>query len=384
MKNGSLKKSMPIMSDLHVHIISFDVPYPANYGGVIDVFYKAKALAEKGVKVHLHCFQYGRKPSKVLEDLFHDVRYYRRDISKKHLFKSSPYIVSTRSSDELVSNLLKNDYPILMEGLHTTGLLEETKLKDRKRLVRTHNIEHEYYQNLAKVENDIFKKYYFYNEAVKLKRYEAILSKADLLLAISKNDENYFSENHKNVDFIPAFHPFKEVNCKTGRGDYVLYHGNLSVGENWNAARFLLNNVFNDLNIPLKIAGLKPPKQLVSLLNGMENVELISNPDDDTLNNLIENAHINVSVTAQRTGLKLKLLNTLYNGRFCLVNDKMLSGSELDDLCIIANNQNTLKRKIKSLFEQDFAIDNIRDRKNKLGTIYNNGNNVDRLIELVG
>ena len=57
------------MSDLHLHIISFDIPYPANYGGVIDVYYKAKALSEKGVKVHLHCFQYGRKPSMVLENL---------------------------------------------------------------------------------------------------------------------------------------------------------------------------------------------------------------------------------------------------------------------------------------------------------------------------
>ena len=384
MKNGCSKKCMPAMSDLHLHIVSFDIPYPANYGGVIDVFFKAKALAEKGVKVHLHCFQYGRKPSIVLEDLFHEVKYYRRDISKKHLFKSTPYIVSSRDSTELVSNLLKDDYPILMEGLHTSALLQNRKLKGRKRIIRTHNIEHDYYQNLAKVENDIFKKYYFYNEAVKLQRYEKILSKADLLLAISKNDEAYFSGIHSNVDFIPAFHPFKEVNCKPGKGKYVLYHGNLSVGENWNAARFLLNNVFNDINIPLKIAGLKPPKQLVSLLNGMPNVELIPNPDDEALNDLIENAHINVSITAQRTGLKLKLLNTLYNGRFCLVNDKMLSGTELDELCIIANNQNTLKRKIKSLFEEEFADDDILERKKKLGAIYNNGNNVRHLIKLIG
>lgn len=371
------------MSDLHLHIVSFDVPYPANYGGVIDVFYKVKALSQKGVNVHLHCFQYGRKAAKVLKDMCYEVNYYRRDISKKHLFKSSPYIVSSRASDELVNNLLKDDYPILMEGLHTTALLEERKLKGRMRIVRTHNIEHEYYQNLAKVETDIFKKYYFFNEAVKLKRYESILTKADLLLAISKNDEKHFSRIHKNVDFIPAFHPFKDVQCKPGKGDYVLYHGNLSVGENWNAAKFLLNNVFDDLNIPLKIAGLKPPRQLVSLLNGMENVELIANPDDETLHSLIENAHVNVSITAQRTGLKLKLLNTLYNGRFCLVNDKMLSGSELDELCIIANNQHSLKRKIRSLFRHEFEPDNIEDRKKKLGSIYNNGNNVEHLIELV-
>ncbi len=371
------------MSDLHLHIISFDVPYPANYGGVIDVYYKAKELAGKGVKVHLHSFQYGRRPSVVLDKLFYEVIYYKRNISKKNLIKSVPYIVSSRTSEELVQNLLKDNYPILMEGLHTTSLLDEPSLSGRKRIVRTHNIEHEYYQNLAKVEIDIFKKYYFYNEAAKLRRYEKILKKADLILAISKNDEKYFSSLYDNVKFVPAFHPFKYVNCKPGKGKYVLYHGNLSVAENANAARFLLNNVFNDLDFPLKVAGLNPPRQLVNQFQSRENIELIADPDDTTLHHLIENAHINISITAQKTGLKLKLLNTLYNGRFCLVNDKMLSGSELDDLCIIANNQGAMKRKIKSLFNKDFAEDNVDNRKTKLGTIYNNGHNVESLIELV-
>ena len=82
--------------------------------------------------------------------------------------------------------------------------------------------------------------------------------------------------------------------------------------------------------------------------------------------------------------VKLKLLNTLYNGRFCLVNDKMLNGSQLDDLCIIANNKSNIRRKIKTLFTEEFTEENIIDRKTKLGAIYNNGNNVTQLISLVG
>jgi hypothetical protein len=204
-----------------------------------------------------------------------------------------------------------------------------------------------------------------------------------LLLAISKNDEAYFTSEFKNVDFIPAFHPFKEVNCKSGKGNYVLYHGNLSVSENSNAAKFLINNVFKDLDIPLKVAGLNPPKHLANLFHNSKNIELIANPDDKTLQDLIQNAQINISITAQRTGLKLKLLNTLYNGRFCLVNDKMLSGSELDELCIIANTHSSMRAKIKALFKQDFDEKKINQRKKLLGTIYNNGHNVEHLIGLV-
>jgi hypothetical protein len=43
-------------SDRELHIISFNVPYPPNYGGVMDVFFKIRALHEQGIKIHLHCF----------------------------------------------------------------------------------------------------------------------------------------------------------------------------------------------------------------------------------------------------------------------------------------------------------------------------------------
>ncbi len=371
------------MSDIHLHIISFDIPYPANYGGVIDVFFKAKALADSGVKVHMHCFQYGREHYKIMKDTYYEVNYYKRDISKRHLFKSIPYIVSTRISEQLVNNLLKDDYPILMEGLHTSALLDEPLLKNRKRLVRAHNIEHEYYYNLGKAEKGIFKKYYFYNEAAKLKRYEEVLKKADMILAISENDRAHFSKSYENVVHVPAFHPFNEVKSKVGKGTYALYHGNLSVAENVNAVNFLLDDVFSDLDIPLKIAGLNPTKQLKSRLAENKTIELIANPDDKTLQHLIENAHVNISITAQKTGLKLKLLNNLYNGRFVLVNEKMLTGSNLDELCEIGNNYETIKRRIKILFKKEFTENIIEQRKVNLNKVYSNNSNVKLLIDLI-
>ncbi len=371
------------MPEQNLHIISFDIPFPANYGGVIDVFYKAKSLADHGLKIHLHCFEYSRKRNAELEKVFHKVYYYKRDISKKHLFKSVPYIVSSRVSEELMNNLLHDDYPILMEGLHTSALLEDKRFAKRKMVVRAHNIEHEYYHHLAKAESDIFKKYYYYNESAKLKRYEATLEKADALIAISENDKKYFASEYNNVEFIPAFHPFKEVAIKEGKGNYVLYHGNLSVAENINAVKYLVNNVFSDPNIKFKIAGLNPARQILKSINGLNNIELITNPTDEELQKLIADAHINISITAQATGLKLKLLNTLYNGRFCLVNDKMLSGTKLDKLCIIANDYGSMKRKINTLFKKEFTQADIEKRKLILTTLYNNGNNTRKLIDLV-
>ena len=56
-------------SDPELNIVSFDVPYPPNYGGAIDIYFKLETLNDLGVKIYLHCFQYGRSDSKRLEEI---------------------------------------------------------------------------------------------------------------------------------------------------------------------------------------------------------------------------------------------------------------------------------------------------------------------------
>ena len=53
----------------YLNIVSLNVPYPPNYGGVIDIYYKIKALKAVGVKIILHCFLYNRPEAKELEEL---------------------------------------------------------------------------------------------------------------------------------------------------------------------------------------------------------------------------------------------------------------------------------------------------------------------------
>ena len=49
------------LKNKNIHIVSFDIPYPPNYGGIIDIYYKVKTLNKLGINVILHCFQYGKK-----------------------------------------------------------------------------------------------------------------------------------------------------------------------------------------------------------------------------------------------------------------------------------------------------------------------------------
>ncbi|MFZ9029038.1 MAG: hypothetical protein ACO2Z9_08480, partial [Crocinitomicaceae bacterium] len=133
----------------HLHIVAFDVPYPADYGGAIDVFYRIKALHGLGIKVHLHCYEYGRGMPEELKEYVEDIQYYRRRKTVIDWLNKLPFIVKTRSNKFLIRNLLKDDAPILFEGIHTTYFIGDERLKNRIKIVRAHNIEHEYYSKLA-------------------------------------------------------------------------------------------------------------------------------------------------------------------------------------------------------------------------------------------
>ena len=371
-------------SDNHIHIVSFDIPCPVNYGGVIDVFFKLQALYERGFKVHFHCFEYGREHSVRLESLCVSVDYYKRDMSFWKFFSGKPYIVTSRMSEALIQELLKDDYPILLEGLHTCGVLLDERMRGRKIFVRAHNLEHEYYRYLAKTEKNLRKKLFLRIESLKLKKFEAVLSKATGILAISNKDYEYFKKSFKNVYLIPAYAGFDKVDVLEGLGDYVLYHGKLDISENYNAAEFLIKEVFKDSGIKFKIAGMNPPRHLLACAEKEPNVEIVENPDDETLQTLIRNAQINILVTAQSTGLKLKLLNALFNGRYCVVNDKMVEGLDVNDLCYVANNAMEIKTIVSDLMTKPFVEEQVAIRKSRMEAFYNSSHSTDRLVELLG
>lgn len=374
------------MQNKHLHIISFDVPYPPNYGGVIDVFYKIKTLHEKGVRIHLHCIEYpGRSRSEELNKYCEEVHYYPRKTGLVSALSLKPYIVSSRRSNEMLERILKDDYPILFEGLHSCYFMTDKRLKDRFKIYRESNIEHHYYYNLFKVCNNLFNKIYYLGASCKLRTYQRVLKHANLMLCVSEKDTAYLHDHfpQNKVRYLPSFHPSNIVDVLNGRGEYALYHGNIEVPENTHAAIYLINEVFNDNNIPLIIAGMNPPERLKKMVKGKENIKIISNPDDREMTELIRNAHVNILVTFQATGLKLKLLNVLHQGRFCLVNDKMLNGTGLDELCFIGNDTAALKERLSVLFESDFTVDDASKREKVLAEFYSNSKNAEKLIELV-
>lgn len=78
-----------------VHIVAFDLPFPPNYGGSTDMYYKYKALKELNIEVVLHVFLYGgKKPADELKKVVSELHYYPR-LKKNPFWGKRPYIVRT-------------------------------------------------------------------------------------------------------------------------------------------------------------------------------------------------------------------------------------------------------------------------------------------------
>lgn len=369
--------------DKHLHIICLDIPWPANYGGAIDMFYKLKALHEVGCQITLHCFQYGdRVPSTELEQYCTKVYYYPRQTGFKGLHYSLPYIVSSRRSQQLLHNLSMDEYPILFDGLHTTFLMNEPALASRKKILRVHNIEATYYQQLGMQAKDFIKKLYYFFESSRLISYEKALYSIDTFVSISTTEYDFFKQHYPKAkhSFIPAFHANNAVESLEGKGEYALYHGNLSVVENEQAAMFLIKEVFSKTKIPLVIAGKNPSKALLQMQT--DQIQIVANPTDDEMLQLLKQAHVHVLPAMQNTGLKLKLLHALYNGRFCICNANMLEGSSLENCVIQADTVEEWLSQLEYVMQKSFKADDIHQRSLCLD-MFSNLANAKKLLDLI-
>jgi hypothetical protein len=370
----------------HLHIVSFDVPFPANYGGVIDVYYKLAALKARGVHIILHCFNYGRKPAPELEQLCSRVYYYQRRTGLLSNLSLLPYTVKSRQSKELEQNLLKDDHPVLFEVLHTCYLLNDPRFKARTKIYRHSNIEHDYYRELSRSEKNILKKIYLKAEAWKLERFESILRFADVILAVNREDTQYFKAKYPQAEthYLPSFHPDAQVVAQPGRGSFALFHGNLSVSENYEAALWLMEQVFAKLPFKCVIAGLNPPAFLVSRAGSFSNVELIASPPEAEMNRLLREAQVHVLYTAQPTGLKLKLLNVLFKGRFVICNAHMVAGTGVmeNNGLMLCNSADEFIRRISTCMNRDFSEQEIAARK-ALTAGFDNAANAEKLLAAV-
>ncbi|MGL2967016.1 hypothetical protein [Flavobacterium sp. XGLA_31] len=369
------------MSNKPLHIISFDNPYPPNYGGVIDVFYKLKSLHELGFDIYLHCFYQDRNTvSDELKAITKSVHLYKKNRNPLFLFSSYPFGVKSRFCQSLVRNIKAVEAPVLFEGLQSTMLLHQTELNCNMYL-RMHNLESNFYAGMSRSETNWLKKIMYYFESRKYRKYERQLSHFEQVFTLSVYENEQVKKWADNVVYIPVFHGNVHVKSFSEKGDYALYHGDLRLPDNKKAAQFLIRLFQKIPDYQLVIASSNGKDFVEQQLKNDQNITFVTLKNEDHLESMLANAHINVLLSFQQSGTKLKLVNSLFKSRFCLVNENMVDDKDILTLCEQATTEADFIFKINELKNRPYQ-DN--DKRNMvLARVLNDAKNADTLSKLI-
>ncbi len=98
---------------------------------------------------------------------------------------------------------------------------------------------------------------------------------------------------------------------------------------------------------------------------------------------LIREAQINLVHSFQPTGIKLKLLTALFNGRHCIANSEAVRNSGLESLCHVSQDAGKIKELVHQLMEIPFTDGDIMKRETILKKSYSNRENAKKIYEII-
>ncbi|MDW9381217.1 hypothetical protein [Chryseobacterium sp. JV558] len=367
-----------------LHIISFNYPYPPSYGGIIDVYYKIWALSDLGIKIHLHCFvdQVPETIDQEIEEITENVFFYEKKKNPLLYFSGIPFAAAIRDSDVLLKNLEKINAPILFEGLQTTHIIRFLKDSGHQLYLRHHNNETEYYKGLSSSEKNIFKKIVYRIESLKHKGYQKkLLKKFDVVFCLSEKEYDEVKMYSGNAQLIHIFHGNQSVKQLDKKGNYFLFHGDLTTADNKKA---LIETIDLFKTLPqykLVVASDRASEDIKRKISAVENISLTPILTTENLHHLLENAHANILISYQNSGTKVKLFNTLYNSRFVIINGNITDDPILTNLCLYGANMDEIRQQIITSAEKNY--DDNEKRKEILEKTHSDHAKAEQIVKII-
>jgi glycosyltransferase involved in cell wall biosynthesis len=377
--------------------LSHFIPYPPK-GGVLQRGYNLIKELSKYHEIHLAAFNQesllgplcsgnidaGIKEAKIeLEKYCSSIKIFNIPsesklfgkylLAIKSLFSNKPYTINWLKSGEMEKyiriKLEEDDFDIVHFDTisldifkHLTGNLPS--------VLDHHNIESHMMKRRSKIENNILKKFYFWQEGVKLEVYEKkhcvnysaniTCSKYDLdrLKEILPNITGHVVNNGVDTTF------FKPSGIQLNQNE-LIFVGTMNWYPNVQAVRFIAYNILpllekNNINVKVTIIGVNPPKDLIAFSNSNNNFDVLGYVDD--VRPFIERSTLYLCPIMDGGGTKLKILDALSMGKAIIAHPIACEGIDVE------NNFNIILAETASDFTK--CINNLlhnRDLINRLG-----------------
>ena len=370
------------MMDKHLHVVAHDVPLPSDSGILKELGFLTRALHAEGILLHLHCFG-NNKPESLLP-FCHEIHLYPKKQGHKGYTLNLPHAVSSRSDTSLVKRLEADRFPILFAGLKSVSpLLDTTLSKERKIVIRMLRDEQRHFQDLSSLCSWGSQKLFYAIESIRFGGLMNKLFSGSIQFAVSPAYKAIQSRSLGAYEVVDQLIEMPFLMPQSGNGSFCLYHGNLGKTEHAYTANWLLQNVFNTLEVPFVVAGDNPSEQLEEAAHEKIHTCLVSNPSEKELQDLIKKAQVNLLpsfVEQCNTGL---LYQSLAMGRHVLTNTKGAFGMGIASTCHVADSNAAFIQMTEALFNQPFDATAHEARASFLNSKYNNEKGVNALMRML-
>ncbi|MED5593611.1 glycosyltransferase [Janthinobacterium sp. P210006] len=337
-----------------VLLICFDIPFPDNYGGVIDVWKRIVHLKKMGFTVHVISFYLSEKRLQAFNESEEGKLVDRHFPIKSKLMPSWKWITyplsmairffSEKDARNLGSQLYSHyDYVIVEHTkllLSFFTMLQKFKISFGKKYLRMHNCEAEYYLSMAQAEKGIIRKLFYRIESLKYRHYEKKMLAnqfVDEILFISDRDKEIIGPVDLPTSVLPILtdHAYS-LSTYENKINTLLFVGNLDLSDNIEAVKrlyaYLADWLALNSDVKLVIAGKKVESDMNPFSDfSLENVELFFNISNDFKENLMNQAKVFCSFSMNPAGVKLKTLEGASFGLPILANNNAVNGSGLEN-----------------------------------------------------
>jgi hypothetical protein len=356
-----------------INIISGQIPCPNTPGDAQQTYWLIGGLCAAGIDVHLYTFkEEGANTDATMDpttdpkllEICASITSYPVNKGHRNFSFSIPYASAQYQNEQLVHDLTKNNYPILIEGLGPCSLALSKTLEHKKIWIRLLTYAPRYFEYLQERTSAPLKKLYYQREAVLSKNLLKKINQRVQWIVPSVSDktvlENVFLGG--NICTLAPFHNNNIVTSKTGLGNYCLFQGNLADAATHKTAVWLLTHVFHNLTVPFVITGNNPAPALVELAHKQPHTCIVANPSTPERSDMIEKAQIILQPSFIKSGPDEALLEGIKMGRHCLTNSKTV-GNPYAPCYHQGSSASAFQEIIVQLYHHPFSEEEIETRK---------------------
>jgi len=271
------------------------------------------------------------------------------------LLSNKPYnlvrFISEKFSKQIIFLLTTNTFDFIqLEGLYTLPYLELIRKYHHGKIVyRSHNIEHNIWQENAQSSKSISKKLYYNILARRLKRFEIQnINTYDILLPISNIDANYYHQLNNNKPCFVAPFGIKPDNYNpkiTNKpnqesGSTILFIGSLDWIPNQDGLLWFIRNclpiIINEIeDARLLVAGRNAPKWLVKKLTNNK-IQFLGNVENAL--EFIRQDGIFIVPLFAGSGMRVKIIEAMAMKKAIVSTSKGIEGIQYNENEILIAN----------------------------------------------